>query len=159
MKKKIVGWLVAALALGGVYAWAKVAVQPQGSDEVQVRAAILIAAAAMNEGRTGNAMSAVSPDYKDSTGLNYDRLNILARRAASNHKHWSATVRHLATSVSGNEAAADVSLAVNSDDNSNARNVQLGLSLRRENVNVWGVIPTQRWRIVSVTGIPEELAM
>jgi hypothetical protein len=159
MRKKVVGWLISVLALGGVYAWATVAARPQGSDEVQVRAVILTAAAAMSEGRASNAMSVVSPDYKDSTGMNYDRLNILARRAATNHKYWTATVRHLAESVRGDQASVELTLAVNSEEGSNARNVQLGIVLRRESVSVWGVIPTQRWRVMSVSGIPEDLAM
>lgn len=156
MRKTMLKWLTAVVVLGAAYAWAYVYLQPQGSDESQIHATILNAANTLSEGSAAEAMSTVSPDYKDSTGLNRERLYLLARRAAYNHRYWSASVRHIATTVRGADASADVSLTIMTTETGQQRDVRLGLVMRREPVHIWGVVPTQRWRVVSVTGIPEE---
>lgn len=157
MLKRLVWLVIAIIAAGGLYTWARGAVRLRGSDEGQVRSALLDAIAAINGGRVGEAMSVVSSDYKDSTGLNRDRLWILARRAADNREFWTVTVRRLSVQVSGAGASAEVLLQIHTDEATAAREYPLTVTMRKEDTHVWGIIPTQRWRVVGAIGLPDEL--
>ena len=156
MLKRFVGLAVVALLLGGMYTWARSAARLEGSAPGQIRAAILDAFQAANQGRVSEAMGVISPDYKDSTGLNRDRLWILLRRAADNKRSWTVTARKITPTATACEANVDVIASVTVDGEAAPRILPLTLSMRLEDMHIWGVIPTQRWRIVSTGGLPEE---
>ncbi|HEY3413743.1 MAG TPA: hypothetical protein VGM51_11915 [Armatimonadota bacterium] len=157
MLKRFVGFAVCALLLGGVYTWARSAARLEGSGSAQVTSTILAAFQAANMGRVSEAMDAVSSDYKDSTGLNRDRLWLLLHRAADNRQLWDVTARKITPTVDGRDASVELLAAVNIDGEPTQRTYPLTLSMRLEDTHVWGVIPTQRWRVVSVGGLPDEL--
>lgn len=157
MLKRICGLAVGALLLGGMYTWARSAARLEGSGPSQIRAAILGAFQAANEGRVSEAMNVVSSDYKDSTGMNRDRLWILLRRTADNRQYWSVTARKITATALPREASVDVVAAVNIDGEATPRIYPLTFSMRLEDTHIWGVVPTQRWRIVSANGLPDDL--
>ena len=157
MLKRFIGLAVGALLLGGMYTWARSAARLEGSGPAQIRAAILDAFQAANQGRVSEAMGIVSPDYKDSTGLTRDRLWILLRRAADNKQSWTVTARKIVPTAAAREASVEVIASVTIDGEAAPRILPLTLSMRLEDTHIWGVIPTQRWRIVSTGGLPDDL--
>jgi hypothetical protein len=157
---KRMAWLAGlALAAAVLYLWGSRAAQPMGTDSGQIRGAIVDAADALQQGRAGDAMRVVSPDYKDSTGMNYARLRLLARQAARNRDMWSATVQNVQPVVNGGEADVQVTVVVRRADGGGATTDTLQVHMRKEPVHAWLIIPTTRWRVTSVDHLPGGLSL
>ncbi len=153
MKKLL--WLVAALAvLGAVYALAYRAAQPRGTPSGQIRETILDAADALQDGHPGATMRAVSSDYKDSTGMNRDRLYFLARQASRNRQYWEAIVEDVTSDVRGDEADVRVQVSIRRTEGGGTLRHTINLRMRREDARAWLVVPTKRWRVVSAENLP-----
>jgi hypothetical protein len=158
MTKRMAWWAGLALAAAVLYFWGSRAVQPVGTDSGQIRGAIVDAADALQQGRAGDAMRIISPDYKDSTGMNYARLRLLARQAALNRDMWSATVQNVQPRVNGGEADVEVTVVVRPADGG-ATTDTMRVHMRKERVHAWLVIPTTRWRVTSVDHLPGGLSL
>lgn len=129
-------------------------VQPVGTDTGQIRGAIVDAVDALRHGRAGDAMRVVSPEYKDSTGMNYTRLRLLARQAAINRNMWSARVDSVDPVVTGDTADVSVSVAIGDGQGIGMRADTIQLRMRKDPVYAWLVFPTERWRVTSADHIP-----
>lgn len=154
--KKAIGILAMVVVLSASYAMAYRAAQPKGAPAGQVRATLLDAADALQRGHAGEAMRAVSSDYKDSTGTNRDRLYFLAREAARNHAYWDVVVEDLKTSVQGDEATVQMVIGLHRTEGGSVTRHTINLRMRREEARAFVVVPTTRWRIVSADDLPTE---
>lgn len=157
MVKRIVIMVIGLLALSALYAAARNSAQPDGPDKGQIRAALVDAVNALNQGRVSAAMSVVSPDYKDSTGFSRDRLWLLARRASDNRADWSASLARVNSQVDGDTAGVDVTLRITTGRHNQVHDYPISLTMRREDTRVWLVLPTRQWHIVTSTGLPEDM--
>jgi hypothetical protein len=157
MVKRLVVLSIAILALGALYAAATISARPDGTDEGQIRAALVDAINAMNHGHVTSAMSVVSPDYKDSTGFTRERLWLLANRAAENRKEWTAMVTQIKPRVEGNDASVSITLRVTMASGHETHDYPITLTMRREDSRAWLLVPTRRWHILGSTGLPPEL--
>lgn len=146
---------MAALAVLAVlfgFAWR--AAQPHGTPSGQIREALLNAADALEDGRVGEAMRAVSSNYQDSTGLTRAQLYVLAREASRSRRDWNAIVEDISPMVRGDEAEVRVRVAIRGAQGGPALRREFTLHMRREEARAWLVFPTHRWRIVSAEGLP-----
>lgn len=152
--KQALRYLAVALALGVVYALAYRAAQPQGTPTAQIRATLLDATDALQQGQAGAAMRAVSSDYKDSMGNNRDRLYVLAREAARNRNYWNAVVENIRPEVRGDEATVEMDVAVRFSEVTIVARHHITLQLRREDAHAFLIVPTKRWRVVGAENLP-----
>jgi len=157
MTGKRVAWLAAlVLAAGVLYAAAYRAVQPVGTDSGQIRGALVDAVDALRHGRAGDAMRVVSPEYKDSTGMNYARLRLLARQAARNRDMWDATVESVEPVVTGDTAQVSVTVAIRQTSGGGVTRDTMQLRMEKDPVYAWLILPTERWRVTGADHLPSE---
>jgi hypothetical protein len=159
MSKRPVWVAAIVIAAGILYLIGYNSVQPVGTDSGQIRGAIVDAVDALKHGRAGDAMRVVSPEYKDSTGLNYTRLRLLARQAAVNREMWTATVQSVNPMVTGNTARVSVTVAIGHPQGGGATTDTIQLQMRKDPVYAWLIFPTERWRVTSADHLPSDLSI
>jgi hypothetical protein len=153
-------WLAAlALVVGVLYAAGYHAVQPVGTESGQIRGAIVDAVDALQHGRAGDAMRVVSPDFKDSTGMNYARLRLLARQAARNRDMWNATVQSVEPLVNGDTAQVSVTVVIGQEKGGGTTTDTMQLRMHKDPVYAWLVFPTERWRVTGADHLPSEASV
>ncbi|MBI2844554.1 MAG: hypothetical protein HYX78_14260 [Armatimonadetes bacterium] len=156
MKRLLVGLLLAVAVVLAVGYFA--ANRDQGADQEQILAVIERGRRAVERKSLSEAMSCISKDYSDSTGLNRDRLGLLARRAFQSSSRYEVVVDAPTIRVAGDEAVAETYAAVASVDAGTREEKFSGeviLSLRRENSRRFLIFPVREWKITAIEGIGE----
>lgn len=156
--RKVIWVTLAVLVVGfGVFAFATL---DRRTDEEQVNSLFDQAADAIAKRDTGGALSLVSADYKDPSGLNCDRLRLLTAQALQSEQKFTVDYKLSNVNVSGDTATAGVDLTVRGVDPSKTIYKRLlTVTLRKEDSRHALIIPTKVWRVTSIENLglaPEE---
>jgi len=156
--RKVIWVTLAVLVLGyGVFALATL---DRRADDEQIRSLFVQAADAVAKRDTGGALSLVSADYKDASGLNYDRLRLLTAQALHSEQKFTVDYKLANITISGDTATAGVDLTVNGGDPGRTIYKRLlTVTLHKENIRHALIIPTKVWHVTSIENLglsPEE---
>lgn len=140
---------LSALALAILYGGYGLLTVDRRSDAQQLRSLVERAATAVQKRDVGGAISCVSRSYKDTNGLNYDRLRLAAAQAMRMEEPYTAgaEIRHL--TVDGRDAAIEIHAWVASRNGQPIYNRNVTLVLRKESGRHMMLIPVKVWRVVS----------
>jgi hypothetical protein len=155
-------WAVAALLLvaaaGGLFAAVR-ARMPVGSDPEQIRALLDRGESAAERREIGGVMRFVSPEYRDGSGFTRDSLRLLVGRALRDAQSVDVSTPERSVNIQvgpdGQHAtlACDVSVRLAERGGGNvARDAHLTFRLSKEPVRIFGVFPTQEWRVIRADG-------
>jgi hypothetical protein len=129
-------------------------VQPQGPPERQIQGEIHDAVTAFNHDDLNTALRVISPDYKDSSGMNKDRLRLMARQAGGRVDATLILKQLVEVRLDGDEAEVPAIFSVRIAGSPRVDEYNLTLHMRNEEVHAYGFLPTTRWRIVRIEGLP-----
>lgn len=143
-------WIALAALVAAYMVYAAVTVDRR-SDEVRIRALIQDAAAAVEKRDLSRAMGAVSRDYRDESGLNYDRLRALAAQALREDAGYRVAASISSVSIEGESASVQMHATVRSAASEfPIYDSDLTLLLRKEPTLHARMLPTRVWRVVSI---------
>lgn len=135
------------LVLGyGIYGLATV---DRRTDEQRILALIESTARAVENHDLSGTISAVSRQYKDESGFNYDRLRVLAAQAMRSEVSYRVRVEPGPVGVVADTATVSVRATVTREDGGVIYDRTIDLELTRENAWRAVLIPTRTWRVTS----------
>lgn len=152
-------WLLVAIAAlsYGIYAFATV---DRRSDEAQLTALVNDAAAAVQKQDLNGTISCVSKDYKDDSGLNYDRLRLLTAQALRSEENYTANTDIKNLQIDGDTATIKLRAKVRGSDPSRiVYERDLTVYLTKENARHALIIPVKTWRVTRIEKLGFEDAM
>lgn len=152
-------WVLIAVAVlsYGFYAFATV---DRRSDEAQLTALVNDAAAAVQKQDLNGTITCVSKNYKDDSGLNYDRLRLLTAQALRSEENYATDATIKSLRIEGDTATINLHAKVKG--NSPSRTIyerDLTVYLAKESARHALVIPVQAWRITRIERLGFEDAM
>ena len=145
-------WITLSVFAAAYLIYAIATIDRRG-DEVQIRSLIQDAAAAIQKHDLGGTISCVSVHYKDSTGLNYDRLRNLTATTLRIENDYTTSAEILRLDITGKDAVADVHAVVRSVGGRALYDRELTLILQKESSRHAGIIPVEVWRVISVSNL------
>jgi hypothetical protein len=141
--------IIALIALLAIYCIWAVTTIDRRSEAQRLQAVFVEGKAALESRDLGAAMSFVSKDYKDDSGLNYERLRALAAQAIRSETQFRLETHLLALTQTDNKATARVRvLATAADSGVTLYARELTVTLRKEKTRHALFIPTETWRVV-----------
>ena len=135
------------VAIYGIYAFATL---DRRADEVRIRSLIADTVAAIQKRDLGGTIACLSRDYKDDSGLNYDRLRVLTAQSLRVESQYTASARIDSLRIDGDRAAVGLRAAVKAVGGDYLYQRNLTLHLRKEPSRHMGIIPIKVWRVVKV---------
>jgi len=149
--------VVAFAASYGIFAYTTL---DRRSDEAQVTSLFSQAADAIQRRDLSGAIGCVSANYKDPSGLNYDRLRVLTAQALRMEQKFNVDYKLDNVRISGDTASAGVDLTIKgADPNTIVYKRMLTVTLTKESGRHALVIPVKVWRVTSIDNLglaPEE---
>jgi hypothetical protein len=139
------------LVIAGWFVFSTMRVSSDPPD-VQIQSALSDAATSYNTGRVWDALSIVSSEYKDNTGLTRDQLTALISRYRVEAPDALVTIEKADVQITGDEAVIPMEVSISGPA---VRRYSVTLHMKRENVTAYGVIPVKRWRVFRVENMPE----
>ncbi|MFQ3550024.1 MAG: hypothetical protein SNJ70_09780 [Armatimonadota bacterium] len=147
-------WLISLLIAVVVYVVGAYVTFDRSSDEQQIISAIENSAKAVEEKDLGKLFKPVSREYKDSSGMNYEKARVLIAQGLSGDTNYNASV-----SIGNIEFASDmatVNVKAHITELRTGRTIynrQITLNFRQEPARHALFIPIKKWRVVSSSDI------
>lgn len=152
----IAGLVAVAAAAWGVHA-AVEARRPRGSDTLQILRMLQQGEAAAERRDVSGITRFVSPDYRDTVGMNAERLRFqiadyFRRRTAPLEVEIPSRAVLVQVEPGGRLAAVQFPLLLGGTGEGAAPEMRLTLRLRKEQVFYYWLFPGEEWRITSAEG-------
>ncbi len=144
------------LAIAAALGYGKLS-EPPPPDADQIRDLLARGEAAIEARNVNAAMSCVSGDYRDSTGLSRDALRLQVARAFRQVEGYDLSVMADGINPEGGRAEVTVRVILSAVENGTASQVFSGpvtISLRKEQARRYLVLPTRAWKVVGMAGLP-----
>jgi hypothetical protein len=126
----------------------------RSDDETKIRTMIRETVSSIQKRNLGGAISCVSKDYKDQSGMNYDRLRLLTAQALRVEKDYTACAQSKQVNIQADEATVEMRFAVTEiKDGGSMYKRDLTLHLTKENARHAWIIPVKVWRVTAVDGL------
>ncbi len=156
MKKS--SWIVLAtiVILGGLLAYQKLSA-PLPPDDEQISALLTAGEAAVESRSVRRALSCISRDYSDPTGLNSDALRLQVIEAFRAADAYDVTMQTAEMRIAGDTADVQTLVtvaAVKDGDRHEVFEGQITIKLKKEPAKRYLVFPTKTWRVVGMAGLP-----
>ena len=149
--------VVAFAASYGIFAYTTL---DRRSDEARVTSLFSQAADAVQRRDLSEAIGCVSENYKDPSGLNYDRLRMLIAQALRMEQKFTVDYKLGDVRISGDTASASVDVTIKGvDPNAIIYKRALTVTLTQESGRHALIIPVKVWRVTSMDNLglaPEE---
>jgi hypothetical protein len=164
MKRGSVRWfpavLIALVAAGVSLAMAVQARMPKGTDAEQIRLLVERGERAIEARELGAVMALISTKYKDSNGFQRDTARYAIGRAMRDSENIEITIpeRSLQIRVApdGQHATLACDVTITTTPRSTGGTVpyqsRVTIELAKEPAKIFGVFPTETWRVTSAEG-------
>jgi len=149
MRLKMALMLLAALA---TYAGVSVATLDRSSDTKKLEAVVAQAAKSVSTRNLDGIISHVSENYKDSSGLNYQRLRMIIAQSLRSDSDYACDAAVRSLSITGDRADVGVRVKVRGADLGTVYERDITLHFIRERAMHNWIIPTTVWRVNDAEG-------
>lgn len=140
---------IAVLLAAVAYVAAAFATVDHRSDRARIDALIARGAQAVQKRDVTGVVSCISTDYKDDTGINYDRLRILLAQAMRAEGGYIVTTSTQSERIDGDQATVTLHVTLRHPDGVVFYDRKLALDLVNEAATHMLIVPTKSWRVVS----------
>ncbi|MHB9037877.1 MAG: hypothetical protein ACYC64_14560 [Armatimonadota bacterium] len=150
---RIFMWIVLFVA-AVTYAVIAFATVDRRDDDAQITSMIRSTVSSIQKRDLSGTISCVSKDYKDSSGMNYDRLRLLTAQALRVENNYTADAQTKRIDVKGDTALVDLHFAVRAVNGGRPmyeRDLMLHLN-KEDGRHAW-IIPIKIWRVTEVDGL------
>lgn len=145
-------WIVIAAILAG-YVIHGYATLDRSDDRTQITSLIANAAKAAQSHNLGGAISCISINYKDESGMNYDRLRALAAQAMKNEPKLNVNAEVQGLQIKDDTSTLNLHLLIKRSGGESIFARNMTLVLKKENARHALVIPTKVWKITKAEGL------
>ncbi|MEN6356564.1 MAG: hypothetical protein ABFD83_05710 [Armatimonadota bacterium] len=129
----------------------------RNSDETQIRTMIHSTVTSIAKRDLGGTIACVSSNYKDSTGMTYERLRMLVAQALRVESDYNASANIKSIRIDGDKAEVGLHFTVTATKGgSPIYERDLTLHLAKEDARHAWIIPVKVWRVTSVDGLALE---
>lgn len=145
-------WAAAAvLAVAyGIYAAVTLDRRP---DQERILSLLERTARAVEDRDLSGVVAGISRDYRDESGLTYDRLRVLAAQALRTQTAYRVSADPGPVGIVGDTASVDVRARVMREDGTVIYERTVELELTREKARHALLIPTKTWRITATRNL------
>lgn len=158
MKKSSWIILIIVLVLFGVLIYQGTSNHSNLSDEEQISALLSDGRSAVEQKSLRRALTYISDDYTDSSGLSADAVRAMLIRAFRDNAKYSVVLADTNIQIKDENALVSFTATVYANYNpTDAMEVFSGpiqLQLRKEKSRKWFIIPVSNWRITGASGLP-----
>lgn len=124
----------------------------QGTDETQILAAIERGRTGIEEKDLSKAMSAISPNYKDEAGNNFDGIRLFGVQLFRSGATYSVSVKNPAVTINQNEAEvkAEVAIGVKGQDFGLIPPRVVTLQMKKEPARRLLIYKVPQWKVTAM---------
>lgn len=124
------------------------------NDAAQVTALVASGTEAIQKRDLNAAMSCISKNYKDASGMNYERLRVVIAQTLQTDTDYIVRTSTQNMKVDGDKVTVAVHVDVQSkNDGSKMYNRDLTISMHKENARHALILPVKVWRVTSFTNL------
>lgn len=126
-------------------------------DEAQIRERLAAGESAIERRSVRDAMSCVSKDYSDASGLNRDALRLQAIQAFRSAERYDVALETKSLAVTGDSAEVETEVTIHAYEEGGAHLVFSGpvrIALKKEPARRYLVLGSSAWRVVRMEGLP-----
>ncbi len=139
--------LIVALAIVVIYVATAMLTVDRQSDQAQIDTLIAQGVTATQNRNLSDLVSCVSRDYKDDSGLNYDRLRVVLAQAFKSETNYTVTTSKQTTDMDGDKATVTLHVILKNPGGV-FYDRDLTILLAKEDARHMLIVPTKAWRVV-----------
>lgn len=139
-------WLV-ILAITIIYVATALLTVEHGTDQARINAVIAQGVAATQSQDLSGLVSCLSKDYKDDSGLNYDRLRVVLAQAMRSEANYTITASGQTIHIDGDQATVKLHVTLKHPGEV-FYDRDITVMLAKENARHMLIVPIKTWRVV-----------